>query len=118
MATKLSKRIALLVLIIGIIAAFRIFDLKNYFTLSYVKTSQAKIASFYSVHQSLVIISYMIIYIGMTSLSVPGAAVLTLAGGAVFGLVGGTIIVSFASTIVEPFNVRTLPRELDRNDPW
>jgi uncharacterized membrane protein YdjX (TVP38/TMEM64 family) len=99
MATKLSKRIALIVLIIGIIAAFRIFHLENYFTLSYVKTSQAKIASFYSVHQSLVIISYMIIYIGMTSLSVPGAAVLTLAGGAVFGLVGGTIIVSFASTI-------------------
>ncbi|MCB0328057.1 MAG: FAD-dependent oxidoreductase [Bdellovibrionales bacterium] len=42
---------------------------------------------------------YFAIYILVTSLSLPGAAVLTLAGGAIFGLVYGTLIVSFASTI-------------------
>ena len=41
----------------------------------------------------------MLIYILVTSLSLPGAAVMTLAGGALFGLLRGTIIVSFASTI-------------------
>jgi uncharacterized membrane protein YdjX (TVP38/TMEM64 family) len=41
----------------------------------------------------------MIIYIFVTSLSLPGAAVMTLAGGALFGLITGTIVVSFASTI-------------------
>ncbi len=46
-----------------------------------------------------VIASYMGIYILVTSLSLPGAAVMTLAGGALFGLIAGTIIVSFASTI-------------------
>ena len=39
------------------------------------------------------------IYIAVTALSLPGAAVLTLAGGALFGLGVGTVAVSFASTI-------------------
>ena len=42
---------------------------------------------------------YALIYIAVTGLSLPGAAILTLAGGAVFGLLWGTVIVSFASTI-------------------
>ena len=41
----------------------------------------------------------MLIYIVVTALSLPGAAVMTLAGGALFGFVVGTIVVSFASTI-------------------
>jgi uncharacterized membrane protein YdjX (TVP38/TMEM64 family) len=41
----------------------------------------------------------MAIYILVTSLSLPGAAVMTLAGGALFGLVVGTVVVSFSSTI-------------------
>ena len=41
----------------------------------------------------------MIIYIAVTSLSLPGAALLTLAGGAFFGFWMGTVVVSFASTI-------------------
>ncbi len=42
---------------------------------------------------------YMAVYIVVTALSLPGAAVMTLAGGALFGLVTGTVVVSFASTI-------------------
>jgi uncharacterized membrane protein YdjX (TVP38/TMEM64 family) len=41
----------------------------------------------------------MLIYIVVTGLSLPGAAVMTLAGGALFGLWTGTLIVSFASSI-------------------
>jgi uncharacterized membrane protein YdjX (TVP38/TMEM64 family) len=41
----------------------------------------------------------MVIYILVTSLSLPGATVMTLAGGALFGLWVGTVVVSFASTI-------------------
>lgn len=42
---------------------------------------------------------YFIFYIFITSLSLPGAAVLTLVGGAFLGLVKGFLLVSFASTI-------------------
>ena len=47
----------------------------------------------------LVILSFFFIYIAVTALSLPGAAILTLAAGAQFGLWLGVIIVSFASTI-------------------
>jgi uncharacterized membrane protein YdjX (TVP38/TMEM64 family) len=46
-----------------------------------------------------VIASYMLIYILVTALSLPGAVFMTLAGGALFGLLAGTVIISFASTI-------------------
>lgn len=42
---------------------------------------------------------YMVVYILVSGLSLPGATVLTLAGGAIFGLLKGTIMVSFASTV-------------------
>ncbi|MEB3322197.1 MAG: FAD-dependent oxidoreductase, partial [Synechococcaceae cyanobacterium] len=39
-----------------------------------------------------------LVYVLVTALSLPGAAVLTLAGGAIFGLGFGTLLVSFASS--------------------
>ena len=41
---------------------------------------------------------YVLIYIGVTAASIPGAVILTLAGGALFGVIWGTLLVSFAST--------------------
>ncbi|MEX1316981.1 MAG: FAD-dependent oxidoreductase [Synechococcaceae cyanobacterium] len=61
--------------------------------------------------------AYMLIYIVVTALSLPGAAVLTLAGGAIFGLGLGTLLVSFASSLgaLLAFLVaRTLLRDLVR----
>src|SRR3546814_17770657 len=40
-----------------------------------------------------------LLYVVVTAVSIPGAAVLTLAAGALFGLVTGTVLVSFASTL-------------------
>jgi len=93
------KRILIAAVITGIIAAFKFFNLGDYFTLSYIKASQQRFEILYNEHQFLVIAGYMLIYILVTSLSLPGAAVMTLAGGALFGLWTGTVVVSFASTI-------------------
>ncbi|KPK45488.1 MAG: dihydrolipoamide dehydrogenase [Nitrospira bacterium SM23_35] len=93
------KRILIAAVIVGIIVVFKIFNLGEYFTLSYIKASQQIFEALYSEHKLLVIGSYMLIYILVTSLSLPGAAVMTLAGGGMFGLLLGTVIVSFASTI-------------------
>ena len=57
------------------------------------------ITNIYAENTTLTIFIYAAVYIVVTALSLPGAAVMTLAGGAVFGLWAGTIIVSFASTI-------------------
>jgi uncharacterized membrane protein YdjX (TVP38/TMEM64 family) len=99
MSGKNIKKIIIVLLIVAAIVIFNILDLGEYFSLSYIKQSQATFERLYSEQNVLVIATYMIIYIFVTSLSLPGAAVMTLAGGALFGLITGTIVVSFASTI-------------------
>jgi len=93
------SRLALLAFIAALIAAFFIFDLQNYLTLETLKAQQEAIGAYRSNHPGMTVAIYALIYIAVTGLSLPGAAILTLAGGAVFGLLWGTVIVSFASTI-------------------
>lgn len=82
-----------------IVSLFIYFDLSRFLTLDYIKESQARFQNLYQSHRFMVVSVYMIIYIVVTALSLPGAAVMTLAGGGFFGLVTGTIAVSVASTI-------------------
>jgi len=96
---KITKKIVVVTALVGLAVIFKILGLGQYFTLSYIKTSQAKFTTLYADHQLMVIATYMVIYILVTSLSLPGAAIMTLAGGALFGLLIGTVVVSFASTI-------------------
>ena len=96
---KIVKKVAIAVLIGLGVVAFRYFDLGQYLTLDYIKASQEKFQALYLSHRFLVIAVYMAVYIAVTALSLPGAAVLTLAGGGLFGLAVGTVVVSFASTI-------------------
>ncbi len=93
------SRIALLGFISVLITAFFIFDLQNYLTLETLKSQQALLKAYCSSHPSTSAITYGLIYILITGLSLPGATLLTLLGGALFGLLWGTIIVSFASTL-------------------
>ena len=103
MAQDKKRKIVNKVVMVGLIAlgivAFRYFDLGQYLTLEYIKTSQDKFHTLYIAHRFIVIAAYMGIYIAVTALSLPGAAVLTLAGGGLFGLTVGTVVVSFASSI-------------------
>ena len=43
-------------------------------------------------------LTFFALYVAVTGMSLPGAAVMTLIGGAIFGLLWGTVIVSLAST--------------------
>jgi uncharacterized membrane protein YdjX (TVP38/TMEM64 family) len=99
MARRNLKKIIVVAAVAGLIVSFRIFHLGDYLTLSYIKESQKQFAALYSGHTILVIAAYMAVYILVTSVSLPGAAILTVAGGALFGLVTGTLAVSFASAI-------------------
>ena len=96
---KTINRMVIIGLIVLGIAVFSYFDLGRYLTLDYLKASQAKFQELYRADRFPVIAAYMGIYITVTAMSLPGAAVLTLAGGGLFGLIVGTIAVSFASTI-------------------
>ncbi|MBM9537874.1 TVP38/TMEM64 family protein [Desulfobulbus alkaliphilus] len=81
------------------VAAFFFFDLGQYLTLEYLKASHERLQALYLHNRIPFITGYMGVYIAVTALSLPGAAVLTLAGGGLFGFWIGTLVVSFASTI-------------------
>jgi uncharacterized membrane protein YdjX (TVP38/TMEM64 family) len=98
-STKIRNKILMIGAILLGILAFKYFDLSQYLTLSYIKESQQDFHTRYLAHRTLVIAAYMGIYVAVTTLSLPGAAVLTIAAGGLFGLTTGTVIVSFASSI-------------------
>jgi uncharacterized membrane protein YdjX (TVP38/TMEM64 family) len=99
MKPELIKKLAIVGAIILLIILFKVFGLDQYLTLSYLKEQQANFIQMYEANRVMVIAIYMLVYIVVTALSLPGAAVMTLAGGGMFGLVTGTIVISFASTI-------------------
>jgi uncharacterized membrane protein YdjX (TVP38/TMEM64 family) len=92
-------KIAVVLLLVSMIILYIVFDLDRFLTLSYIKESQENFQQLATKHPLPVIASYMMVYILVTSLSLPGATVLTLLGGALFGFWIGTLAVSFASTI-------------------
>jgi len=93
------RKIAIVVLLILAVISFFAFDLSRFLSLEFLKESQGRFSTVYAANPIGVVLSYMIIYIVVTTLSLPGAVVMTLAGGALFGLFVGTVTVSFASTI-------------------
>jgi uncharacterized membrane protein YdjX (TVP38/TMEM64 family) len=99
MDKKTLQRLLIVAAVIALVVLFKVLGLGQYLTLDYLKASQDKFALLYADHRLAVIAAYMAIYITVTALSLPGAAVMTLAGGAMFGFWVGVIVVSFASTI-------------------
>lgn len=93
------KKLPLVFFLVLSIAAFFVFDLGQYFSLDFIKQNQASFEQYYSENPVQTVAIYFIIYVLVTSLSLPGAAIMTLAGGALFGLSTGVLVISFASTI-------------------
>ncbi|MCW9078927.1 MAG: FAD-dependent oxidoreductase [Gammaproteobacteria bacterium] len=92
-------RILLLLVIVLAVVAFFALDLGRFFDLGFIKAQQSAIEAYRQDHPLLAAGFFFVIYIAVTALSLPGAAIMTLAGGAIFGLAWGTLIISFASSI-------------------
>lgn len=99
MANATTRKLLIAVVVAGLIAAYFLFDLGQYFSLEYVKASRERFRAVYAEHAALTLAVYFLVYVTVTALSLPAAAVLTLVGGALFGLVTGVVVVSFASTM-------------------
>ena len=95
---NLRKGVLLLVVAV-LIASFFLFDVGSFLTLENLKAQQAELDSWREQNPQLSLLVFFVVYVVVTALSLPGAAVMTLAIGAIFGFVTGTILVSFASTI-------------------
>ena len=94
-----SRKIIIAVVLLAGIAAFFAFDLGRYFSLAYLKDSQASFQALFAEKPVQVVLVFFAAYVAVTALSLPGAAIMTLAAGAGFGLVLGTLVVSLASTL-------------------
>ncbi|PWG65374.1 FAD-dependent oxidoreductase [Spiribacter halobius] len=92
-------KLILPVIIAAAIGAFFAFDLGQYLSLAYVQSQRETFQAVYAAHPVATLAAFFAIYVVVTALSLPGAAVMTLVAGALFGLVTGTVLVSFASSI-------------------
>ncbi|MFT4573858.1 MAG: pyruvate/2-oxoglutarate dehydrogenase complex dihydrolipoamide dehydrogenase (E3) component [Marinomonas primoryensis] len=93
------KKIGLLVLIAILAAGFFYFDLHQLLTLQGLKSGLAQFEVWRAESPLLVGGAFLLLYVIVTALSLPGAVIMTLAAGALFGLGWGLLIVSFASSI-------------------
>lgn len=92
-------RIAILAVIVVAIAAFFAFDLNQYLSFEVLKSLRDDLVEVVDARPLLVSAVFFLIYVAVTALSLPGAAVMTLAAGLIFGLAWGLVLVSFASTL-------------------
>ena len=94
-----KSRLLLFLTLVALIASFFALGFNHYLTLDFFQSQQVAITEFYHTHPLSTALYYLGIYVIITGLSLPGAALMTLAGGAIFGFLQGTLLVSFASTI-------------------
>jgi len=98
MSSRTFKTVLVAVILLVVVAFFAL-DLHHVLTLDALKNRQQAFADFYAANRILTLAIYFLLYVVVTALSLPGAAVMTLTGGALLGFWVALLTVSFASTI-------------------
>jgi dihydrolipoamide dehydrogenase len=94
-----KARVGVFMVIVAMVVAFFVFDLRQYLSLEYVKAQASSLQAVVRDNPLGAAGVFFAIYVAVTGLSLPGAVIMTLVGGAVFGLLWGTVIISFASSV-------------------
>jgi uncharacterized membrane protein YdjX (TVP38/TMEM64 family) len=89
----------LLALIVALAAVFLSSDLRHYFGLAQLKLAHAELLAWHEAAPLRTAATYFLLYVALTSLSLPVAGIMMLAAGAIFGLLWGTIIALSACTV-------------------
>lgn len=95
------SRTRLILAVVLVVAAFALWrsGLLGELSLEALKARQDALQAWTAANPWYAAGAFFVLYVVVTSLSLPGAAVLTLAAGALFGLLEGTLLASFASSI-------------------
>ena len=93
------RKLVVVAAIAALVVAFFALDLGRYLDLGFLQSQRDRLHGLFQARPFLVGAVFFAVYVAVTGLSLPGAAVLTLVAGAIFGLGWGTVIVSFASTL-------------------
>jgi pyruvate/2-oxoglutarate dehydrogenase complex dihydrolipoamide dehydrogenase (E3) component/uncharacterized membrane protein YdjX (TVP38/TMEM64 family) len=94
-----ARKIAVITAVAIAFSAWFYFDLGQFLQFDVLQQRIGELRSWYAHNPLLAGVIYFFVYIAVTALSIPGAAVMTLAGGALFGFWYALLLVSFASTI-------------------
>jgi uncharacterized membrane protein YdjX (TVP38/TMEM64 family) len=97
MQPKWKRFLPLIIILIGM-ALIYFTGAYRYLSFEALKTYHHTLKDFIATHPILVPLLYIIVYIALTALSVPGAVFLTLLGGYLFPQPWSTIYVIFAAT--------------------
>ena len=98
-ASRLSAGKIAMALAIGVaVAAFFYFDLGRFLSLQVLKDNRDLLLSFTETHSAAAAALFVLAYVAVTGLSLPGAVILTLAGGFLFGSLWGTLFVNLGAT--------------------
>lgn len=97
-ANSRAGKIAIAVVIAVAIGAFFYFDLGRFLSLAALKDNRDKLLFFTEANYVSAAVLFILAYIAVTGLSLPGAVILTLAGGFLFGSVFGTLFVNVGAT--------------------
>ncbi len=93
------QRLLLITLLLLAILGFYVSGAHTFFTLETLQAYRSQFQAAFQQSPWQVAGLFFAVYVVMTALSLPGAALLTLLGGALFGLGWGLLIISFASTL-------------------
>lgn len=95
---KNRKRMILLLVVIVLLVGLRFTGIADKLTLGNLQTNAAKLRDFSNANYLRSVLIYIVVYIAVTSFSLPGATVLTLAGGFLYNFFVGAIYVNIAAT--------------------
>ena len=91
-------KLAIGVLIACGIGAFFYFDLGKYLSLDALKENRDHLLAFTQANYAGAVALFILCYVVVTALSLPGAAIMTLAGGFLFGSLFGMLFVNVGAT--------------------
>ena len=94
-----GKRWGVLAVLLLAVVAFFALGLGRYLSLEFIKAQQGQLETWRAANPLRAALTFFVVYIAVTALSLPGATLLTLAAGAIFGLGWGSLIASFAASI-------------------
>lgn len=91
-------RIAVAAAIACAVGAFFYFDLGRFLSLAALKDNRDYLLAFTEANYAAAVVLFILAYVVVTGLSLPGAVILTLAGGFLFGSLLGTLFVNLGAT--------------------
>ncbi len=94
----LLRFLPILIIALGA-AAFFLSGAHNYLTFAAIKENYRTLAAFVETHFWISLALYMLAYVGVTALSIPGASIMSVLGGFLFGNATGTSAAVVSATI-------------------